>query len=99
MTANKSAFDLVESTDADVIRGAEAVLELDYPCPDCGHNGMRAEVVGCRAICWCPTCESEGDDFPTYGVHDVLGQFVIEEGYDFSLRDVPAERATLLENE
>lgn len=98
----QSAYDLVTGSDADVLPGPEAVLELLYACPGCGQtDGMRAEVMGARAICWCPDCREnteDDDDLETYGVHDLLGQYVLEGDYDFSLRDVPADRATVCED-
>ena len=101
MTSEKSAYDIITPSDADVLPGPEAVLKLSYPCPECGQTeGLRAEVIGVQAICWCPDCRDEamGDNFERYGAHDLLEQFVLEGDFDFSLRDVPAERAEVLEN-
>ena len=97
----RNAYELIDTVDADVVSGPEAVLDLAYECPDCGHGIVKAATVGCRAQCYCPECSenSEADDFPIYGIHDILGQYVIEGHSDYSLRDVPADRVVAIDGE
>ena len=97
----QNAYELIDTVDADVLRGPEGILTLDYECPRCGQtDGMCAETYGVQAICWCPDCEEENpDEFETYGVFELIGQYVLEKDRDFSLRDVPVDRVLTVDGE